>query len=210
MLHSVLITDSSTLWIYQFNTWAPNIAASQITVAEWDTFYSPQPPLATNFYLAMLSGDGKIYINSSNAVDKMHVINSPDSMGFACDVCQHCISLPTLNSFTMPNYFLEADVGSVCDTVTSLQTIKSDEIFFKIFPNPARDYFKINYENNVLNKNTDLFIYNLYGEIVFHQKLLPYSTATKVNCVGFLPGIYLISVTGENHNRNTARLVKIN
>lgn len=50
----------------------------------------------------------------------LHVINNPDLPGDNCDVCQHCVALPSWNSFSMPNFpnyrlgYLE---GSPCDTL---------------------------------------------------------------------------------------------
>jgi hypothetical protein len=59
-------------------------------VATWDGF-EENGFFATTFYLAQLAPDGKIYINSNNGVSYLHVINNPDSLGLACDVCQHCV-----------------------------------------------------------------------------------------------------------------------
>jgi WD40 repeat protein len=63
---------SSTRYVYQFDMSAPNIAVSQTTVAVWDTFYSPWPPAAANFYLAQLAPDNKIYINCGNSTKVLH------------------------------------------------------------------------------------------------------------------------------------------
>ncbi len=108
---------SSFRSIYQYDLWADDIAATKDTVAVYDGFMSP---FATAFYLAQLAPDGKIYINSPNGVDVMHVINNPDLPGDSCNVCQHCVQLPTYNAFSMPNfpnYRLGALEGSPCDTL---------------------------------------------------------------------------------------------
>lgn len=108
---------SSFRSIYQYDLWADDIAATKDTVAVYDGFMSP---FATAFYLAQLAPDGKIYINAPNGVDVMHVINHPDLPGDSCDVCQHCVELPTYNAFSMPNfpnYRLGALEGSPCDTL---------------------------------------------------------------------------------------------
>jgi len=108
---------SSFRSIYQYDLWADDIAATKDTVAVYDGFMSP---FATAFYLAQLAPDGKIYINAPNGVDVMHVINNPDLPGDSCDVCQHCVELPTYNAFSMPNfpnYRLGALEGSPCDTL---------------------------------------------------------------------------------------------
>ena len=201
---------SSHLYLYQFDTWATNIAASQITVAEWDTFYSPQPPSATTFYLPMLANDDKIYINTSNATDRMHIINSPDSGGLACDVCQHCLNLPTLNSFTMPNYpnyFLGAETGSLCDTLTSVNEINNFAISLTIKPNPAQEYFWLDY-NLPSNNHAILNIYNILGAKIFHRTLYSYFNTVKVECASLPSGMYIATVIQNNKLLGSAKFIK--
>jgi hypothetical protein len=110
---------SSFRYLYQYDLWASDIEASRITVAEWDGFVENNF-FATTFYLAQLAPDDKIYINSNNSVSYLHVINQPDLPGLLCDVCQHCVDLPSINSFAMPNfpnYRLHHLEGSPCDTL---------------------------------------------------------------------------------------------
>jgi len=108
---------SAYRYIYQYDLWADDIAATKDTVAVYDGFSSP---FGTRFYFSQLAPDGKIYINCTNGVDVMHVINNPDLPGLLCDVCQHCVQLPTYNAFSMPNfpnYRLHHLEGSSCDTL---------------------------------------------------------------------------------------------
>ena len=110
---------SSWIKVYQYDLWAADIEASRITVAEWDGF-ADEGFFANTFYLAQLAPDGKIYINSNNSTRHLHVINHPDSLGLACEVCQHCVELPSWNSFSMPNfpsYRLAHEADSPCDTL---------------------------------------------------------------------------------------------
>ncbi len=110
---------SSFRYVYQYDLHAPDIEASRITVAEWDGF-AQNGFFSTTFYLAQLAPDGKIYITSNTSVSYLHVINNPDLPGLLCDVCQHCIELPTWNAFSLPNfpnYRLGALEGSPCDTL---------------------------------------------------------------------------------------------
>jgi len=112
---------SSRRYVYQYDLHASDIEASKITVAVYDGFTDPISTNArTTFYLAQMAPDGKIYLNCSNSVRYLHVINEPDSLGLACDFCQHCIELPTLNAFSLPNfpnYRLHHLEGSPCDTL---------------------------------------------------------------------------------------------
>jgi len=117
--NSRFLYASSFVQIYQYDLWAPDIEASKDTVAIWDGFFVP-PVFATTFFLAQLAPDGKIYISANNSVPYLHVINNPDLPGDSCDVCQHCVQLPTWNAFSMPNfpnYRLGALEGSPCDTL---------------------------------------------------------------------------------------------
>ncbi|MCX6290955.1 MAG: hypothetical protein NT126_04255, partial [Bacteroidetes bacterium] len=138
--NSKVLYLSSMNYVYQFNTDTTNISATQTTVAIYDGYNSPFPPFATSFYLSQIAPNGKIYVNCSNSTQAMHVINYPDSIGLGCNVCQHCIQLPAYNGFTIanhPNYFLGAKVGSMCDTVLSVQNIKEHDSNFQLFPNPV-------------------------------------------------------------------------
>ncbi len=110
---------SSFVYLYQYDLWAADIEASKDTVAIWDGF-NENGFFSTTFYLAQLAPDGKIYINSNNGVSYLHVINQPDLPGDSCEVCQHCVDLPTWNAFSMPNfpnYRLGPLEGSACDTL---------------------------------------------------------------------------------------------
>lgn len=106
--------------VYQFDTEAPDIATSQVLVAEWDGFYSPSPPFATLFDIAQLAPDGKIYIATGNSTLHLHVIHDPDQPGLACNLEQHGVELPRyfMNSLpNHPNYHLGALSGTVCDSL---------------------------------------------------------------------------------------------
>jgi PKD repeat protein len=105
--------------IYQYDLWAEDIFASQDTVAtydgylEWGIFHS-------RFFMAHLAPDGKIYLNNASGVKTLHVIESPDKRGLACNVRQHAIQLPNNNAATLanhPHYRLGPIDGSPADTL---------------------------------------------------------------------------------------------
>ena len=113
---------SSFLRVFQYDLWTADVEASQDTVAVWDGFGGF---FATTFYLAQLAPDGKIYINANNTTPYLHVIEQPDLPGDSCQVCQHCVELPTKNAFSMPNfpnYRLGPMEGSPCDTLRAPPT----------------------------------------------------------------------------------------
>ncbi len=108
---------SASSKVYQFDTWAGNIAATKKTVAVYDGF---QSPFSTRFFQQMLAPDGKIYITSPSSNNILHVIHNPDMAGLACNLEQHGLTLPTLHAFMTPNFphFRLYDLaGSPCDTL---------------------------------------------------------------------------------------------
>ncbi len=156
---------SSINYLYQFDMNASSIDSSKITVGVYDGFRSIG--LYANFYLSALAPDGKIYINCGNGCFILHVINSPDSVGLSCDFCQHCITLPAVNHFTIPNfpnYNLQADGGTICDSLpTSINEFSYSEVDRYVFPNPAnRDIYM-----TILDpKIQSVSLFNSVGEIV--------------------------------------------
>ncbi len=122
--NSQYLYASSYLYVYQYDLWAADIEASRDTVAEWDGFVE-DGFFATTFYLAQLAPDGKIYINSNNGSRYLHVIEQPDLPGDSCQVCQHCLEMPSWNNASMPNfpnYRLGPLEGSPCDTLRAPPT----------------------------------------------------------------------------------------
>jgi len=111
--------------IYQYDLWTDDILASEFTVAVYDGYQEPilcfdNLAFNTHFYLGQLAPDGRIYINNTNGVRSLHVIENPDEPGEACQVKQHSFWLPTYNSFSLPNfpnYRLGPLDGSPCDTL---------------------------------------------------------------------------------------------
>lgn len=201
---------SGVKYLYQFDIWSSNIAASQTTVAIWDGFYSPSTPLATTFYSMQVAYDGKIYVNAPNTVKVMHRIDYPDSAGVTCSVCQHCLPLPMYNAFTMPNvpnYFLGADSGSVCDTLQlnakpNYSLIKNE---IKSFPNPVADQLTISYTPS--EKVQLLEIYDVDGKMQIKQNIPQWSQMHKLDVSGLRPGIYLCRVK-NNKMCSSCKFVK--
>jgi hypothetical protein len=162
---------SSLLYLYQFDLNSPNIATSKTTVAVWDSTYSP---FATTFYCQQLAPDGKIYVATTSTNNVMHIIDSPDSLGLACNVIQHGLQLPVLNSGTVPNhpnYHLGPVVGSICDSLTvGLAENKVQSASLRLNPNPATNQVWVNY-NFPNNKDGWLEIYDTMGKLVLKRRL---------------------------------------
>ena len=185
--------------LYQFDSWASNVDSSKILIALNDNFHDPLTGNLTHFWLMALGPDGKIYMSTSNTTPYLHVINYPDSIGTACGFCQHCINLPSLNAFTMPNfpnYYLGAEVGSVCDSLgVGIHEVKS-EMEFNIYPNPAVE--KVNFHYSKLTSNASLLIYNLTGEVVSTYLLKRNESEIEVDVSSLINGVYICKLINGN------------
>jgi hypothetical protein len=200
---------SSYNYIYQYDLWAEDIAATKDTVAIYDGFLE-EPIFRTRFFLAQLAPNGKIYLSSSNSSHFLHVINNPNLPGEACDVCQHCFKLPTWNAFSMPNFpnYRLGPLETACDTTVATSTV--DQFTFPniaLYPNSANDYFKVNIQSDDL-QDYKITLTNNLGQIVLEQAL----SNTKENKfnVDFLPsGLYFYSIQSKTRKVKSGKLIVI-
>ncbi|MBK9477841.1 MAG: T9SS type A sorting domain-containing protein [Bacteroidia bacterium] len=193
--NSQLIYVSSINYVYQFDVAAANIPLSKRKIATYDGYYSPQPPFSSNFFLAQLAPDGKIYINSANTVVDLHVINQPDSLGLACDLVQHSFHLPALNAFTIPNhpnYFLRADSGSVCDTLMlGLPNffLNKEKLSIDLYPNPSNDKLIVSYQP--IDTPQTLEVVDISGKTVLKSNVPQWSQYQNLDISKLFEGVYL-------------------
>ncbi len=129
--------------LYQYDLEAADIEQSGYLVGEYDGYMSPfqQPNIdRTYFNYPQLAPNGKIYINTGNTTDVLHVIHSPNLKGDSCNFKQHDlqIALNTSAIPNFPNFRLSALSGSGCDTLTSVGEPIKDMGYASIYPNPAR------------------------------------------------------------------------
>ena len=191
---------STSEHIYQVDTDTPNIGATLQTVATNDIFPSTVPPFYTNFHLMYLAANGKIYISSTSSVKHLHEINYPDSAGMACDVQLHniftdCYFIGVPNH---PNYYLGREIGSSCDTLTSVSYLEQHDFKFRVYPNPVR--------NGILNvgyllpqNKQGLFeIYDVTGKVVFRYTLPPWSNVQSFKLPKLSNGVYnAVIISGD-------------
>ncbi|MFZ1695168.1 MAG: T9SS type A sorting domain-containing protein [Flavobacteriales bacterium] len=184
---------SSIDMVYQFDTWASDIAGSRVTIAVWDGFYSPSPPFATMFDIAQLAPDGKIYIGTGNGTLHLHVINEPDNSGLACGMVQHGVELPRyfMNSLpNHPNYHLGPIDGSICDSLGIDSHVPEAELAaaLRAYPNPSTGAFSLSYAAQPIAG--ELVLYNAAGQVVLRERLPAWSTVHNVALLGAAPGMY--------------------
>ncbi|QQR86071.1 MAG: T9SS type A sorting domain-containing protein [Flavobacteriales bacterium] len=186
---------SSVYDVYQVDMDAPDVGGSITHIATWDSTYSPSPPFATLFEEARLARDGKIYISTGNSTFKLHVINYPDSLGAACDIQQHAITLPTywFNSLpNHPNYHLGALDGSVCDSLDVGLVVQPENLNLSLYPNPNAGAFAITYAPQP-NSGT-LEVHALDGRVVHRGSVAPWSQLKRVELRDLSPGLYQCTV----------------
>ncbi len=204
--NSVFLYVSSTVYVYQFNSNFLNLDSSKFLVAIYDGFADPIPPSRSAFFLSQLANDGKIYINAGNTTPWLHVINNPDLPGSSCNMVQHGFMLPTENAFTLPNFpnfFLDADSGSICDSLQSIVSFTSDEKKCIVFPNPCN---RVLYVSNI-PENYSVHLFNPFGEKIEAEKKFIQGHYIEVNTSSLISGVYIIEIKGPN-GRITKRFIK--
>ena len=201
---------SSTLFVYQFDTWAADIQASKVVVATYDGFENPFP---TYFQLMQMGPDCRIYINSGSSHRSFHVINQPDEPGLACDLQQHSLHLPTDNFAAMPhfpNYRLGTTPTYPCDPTIDLPVSTKEQALtranFNVYPNPASNLVTISY-SDILSANVKWVLYTYVGQAVKQVTLEKGSNSTEVNLAGLPKGLYFYSVTVAGEVLESGKLV---
>ena len=197
--------------IFQLNLDTSNISASLSTVAINDGYYSPLPPLQSDFWVMTPAANGKIYISSGNSVIDLHYINYPDSNGVACDVHQHAIRIPcyaTRGHVYHPNYYLGCDttLGCPCLVTSSLNENGNHDFSIKLSPNPGSSGFEILYLLPQ-NKNGILSVYDLQGRLMHKQSLPQWSTMQHVPTSNWAGGVYQVRIESDGYF-STSKWVK--
>ena len=197
--------------IREFDLWADDIIATEDTVAvndgSFDTIVNPINNdtifLQNRWFMAQLAPDGKIYINHSNSVSTLAVIENPDLPGDSCNVQQHSFSLGVLNSFSLPNfpnYRLGALEGSPCDT---LDLVNANEVItlknlIEIFPNPIRYRFTV-VNSKALSEEATLIFYIQLGQQVAAFSLQKGQQVHNFVLEDVANGIYYLNVLDSNN-----------
>jgi hypothetical protein len=183
--------------LYQWDLSAANVGGTKTTVCVYDSI-NPCPHYLVEFYLMQAATDGKIYISSPNSSNCMSVINYPDSAGLSCNAVPRGLStLPYYNGFSVPyypNFYLGAEPGSGCDSLTGIKDNTSSAFPVTIYPNPGDGVFRINYQL-APGKEGQLEIYNSLGALVINERLSAWSMVHEVDLTSKPPGIYLCRVS---------------
>ena len=197
---------SSIYYIYQFDLLSPNIDSSKIVVGVYDGYR--EQGLYQNFYLSALAPDGKIYTNCGDGSKYLHVINSPDSAGLACNFVQRGFPLPRWNAFTIPNfpnYFLSAQGGTVCDSLLSaVATVEKPREVCHFSPNPSSGIVQLTYS---LNTESTLEITNSLSSEIRTVQLSPSANSLTLDLSKSANGIYFYRIYNSTTLLSTGKLI---
>ncbi len=204
--------DSS--YVVQYNLNASNILNSADTL---HTFIYPElggllqrgPDdkiyIATGYWVADCDVDYLYCDTTRNYVtNNLSVINSPDSLGAACDFQAFSFNLGGHRTYlglpNNPNYELGPDSGSVCDTLghVGLNELLGVASNLFVFYNPSWQKAFINAEK-LKGKNYVLIMYDITGREVFKEVgSLEGNYFTKgLEMNQFSTGLYIISLSTE-------------
>ncbi len=196
--NSKLLYYTTLIEVWQYDLTAPDIAASKIMVATWDsTFYNLTP---TAFVEMQNVWDGRILISSFNN-PFLHVIENPDIKGIGCNVIQRAITMcrPGFISPVFPNFRLGPKIGSECDTIYHAgieDMLNLNQI--SAYPNPASEI--IQFELDISNNNLPMrmCIYDYLGKQVDDLYVAPYQGVIRYDVRSLPAGVYMGVLSNEN------------
>ncbi|MBX2892455.1 MAG: T9SS type A sorting domain-containing protein [Saprospiraceae bacterium] len=197
-------------FLYQLDLWAPDISASQVTVAQWDGFTDPFP---TMFWQCQLGPDCKIYVRAGGDTRFYHVIHNPDEPGLACNVQQRGLPLPTRSGSSMPsfpNYRLGPldNPGVPCTaTVSAPPPPATEKNTVQVWPNPATDEFTLSYSLPQARGESRLILTDLYGRVVHETRLQGASGRVAVRTDGWAAGVYFFSIASNEVGLSSGKII---
>ena len=210
-----VVTDSSRL--FQYDLTAPNISTSKLTL--WST------PWSTTLTQLKMAPDKKMYLTTNyyqiypyqdsmyNSINmNLSVINSPDSLGVACNLQPFSFYLGGKRSYAglpnNPDYDLPALAGSPCDTLVSIgEAPQIQQAALTVFYHTAWEKAFIN-ASNLKGENGNLFVYDMQGKII-HQEPLRIQNGfftRDLSMQGKAHGVYLVIVQTEEE-RLTKKMI---
>ena len=195
--------------LFQFDLYAPDIAASKTLVAEYDGFQVGN--MAHTFCFLQLAPDNKIYTCGIGSVVYLNVINQPNLQGVACDVQQHSVPLFSYNNATLPNhpnYRLGALPPERCAWAVGIQEAspqpppKEGELqnLLLVMPNPASNNFVLHYQLPPHIAFGVIELYNTLGQKVLYKQAPQALHQINVSVADLAAGVYLyrfVTIEGQ-------------
>jgi hypothetical protein len=172
--------------------------------------------------------DDKIYVSCAYTVagnnypyaDTMYnqynmnlgVINSPDSLGLACDFQPWSFYLGGKRTYwglpNNPDYDMGPVVGSICDSLsTGIASINDSKgVIQKLFPNPNNGAFYLELKQT-FSEEVYAELYSLQGQLCARQLLdnTHYTTAIRFDATP--AGVYILKLRSPNSNLGTMKVM---
>jgi hypothetical protein len=190
--------------LFQYDTWASDLKASEALVDVWD---KTSNPFQTIFALMQRGPDCRIYMSSRSSTNTIHVINNPDEPAPFCNFVQHDLKLfSNTGSVSMPifpNYRL--DSGPVCDPgikVSAKDITDLPKTDLRVYPNPATDLFYV--ESSYEYKDVKVSIADMSGKIWWHGE---HHKTMSFSADHFTSGVYVIRMEHKGETIGISKLV---
>jgi hypothetical protein len=139
-----------------------NLYSSKKLVGIWDGSYAP---FHTWFFGLKNGEDGKIYMNTYGNNNVLHVINSPNNVGVACNFVQKQLYFGYFNrymDFSLPNT-PNFSLGSIAPCGVGVEEVKeADE--FKI-----KNLYGVGELLQIPINHTQIKLYNTLGQLVYEN-----------------------------------------
>lgn len=193
--------------LWQIDLWEEDLSVGLELI---DTLeIGAEPGTTTNFGYQQLGPDCKIYMNTIRQYDWLHVINSPDEKGKACDFRQHSIKLPHLNQpGSFPNFpHFRIDEEDICDpTITSVFGVPIETVSgMEAYPNPTSGTVTATLPEVVDGWIT---VKDVAGQVMMRQEV-DNSEGIQLDLSDYEAGIYLLEVYSDDGRRWVERVVAV-
>jgi hypothetical protein len=200
---------AALLNIYQFDLTAVDVSATQTTVAKWDGVIDP---IIITFLKCQLGPDCKIYILGGGDTRYYHIIHNPDEQGFACNVEQRGLVLPTPSGASIP-YFPNYRLGPIdnpglpCSPIVATNepgiSLRDD---VRVWPNPASSQVSFAFSSSFHGKKS-LRLFDMFGHLMKEVYISVNSEDFTLSVNDITPGLYFWEISCENGLSKRGRLI---
>ena len=89
----------------------------------------------------------------------------------------------------------------------SIENIALDDFTFSASPNPTSDYVKIKVENNIYEKNVELLIFDITGNIFLQKNIQNTDNEHLIYLDNFKSGVYFYQIKGKKSKTKPQKLI---
>lgn len=204
------LNSDTTIW--QYDLYANDIKSSETVIGVWDGYYFKNV-LSTDFFQMSLAPDGKIYLSCRSSTNLAHVIHKPNEKGTKCEFQLRGLELPAymFGSFPkMPNFRLGALLGSVCDSLTSVNNrfYSIDENVI-VYPNATSSNIVIKDISGKFNSKISIKIMNISGQMFYSREYLNLSNEINIPVIDYPRGMYILELEDVVGNHGVKKFIKL-